>query len=179
MSRDNCEVAIFQWNHPQVMTASTTSIPLIDNEIIVTTEMGKMLRGRKSWAGVSLDKQGQLCIKPWSRTHRPSSPSSSSELSILKTNSFWGKISWWFETCLNLQSMRKESRENSKKIKPQAQRNSLILGSHKMYHPTLDTSEYKCGSVDYHSEMDDSWQTGMYVIPALRVEKANGRGGWE
>lgn len=73
--------------------------------------------------------------------------------------------------------MRKESRENSKKIKPQAQRNSLILGSHKTYHPTLDTSDYKCGSVGYHSETDDSWQTGMYVIPALRVEKANARGG--
>ena len=38
----------------------------------------------------------------------------------------WFIISWLFQTCLNLQSMKKESRENSKKIKPKEKRKSFI-----------------------------------------------------
>lgn len=75
-----------------------------------------------------LDKQGQLWL--WSRSYKGSFRNGEEDNVIdfktTKTRKHfcWGIISRLFLTCFNLQNVRKESRENSKKIKPK--RNSFI-----------------------------------------------------
>lgn len=103
---------------------------------------------------------------------RMNTASSSSELSTLETASAgpcshgfcWAMLSWSLQTHLNLQSMRKGSRENSKKSKPKAKRKSFIQGTHKVHPVNLNSSECKVDTGNNYSgrENRNVWLCQLY-----------------